>query len=838
MYNVGTLARLKGVTMGILLRGALMIFMPLTSLGQGSAVVAWNASTNTGVAGYNVYYGNASRSYSNVVNAGANLSAALTNLTAGKTYFIAVTAFDGLGNESDYSTEVSYTVPGFSDQPPTIGAIASESVLPGQSTGALPFTIGDPDTAVTSLTLSALSTNTTLVPNANIVFGGSGSNRTVTVTPAAGKTGSAQITVTVSDGTLTAQSSFMVTVQAPQDHAPTITAITNQNILEGHNTGAVPFTIGDPDTGPTGLTLSVASANTTLVPNANIVFGGSGSNRTVTVTPAASQTGSAQITVTVSDGTLTAQSSFMVTVQAPQDHAPTITAITNQNILEGHNTGALPFTIGDQDTGTTGLSLTAASSNPTLVPNGNIGFGGSAGKRTVTVTPAAGQTGSAQITITVSDGTLSSQSSFAVTVQAVQPHAPTITAIPAQSIYSGESTPGIPFTINDVDTGPASLTLSAVSSNPTLVPNGNIVFAGSGGNRTVTVTSVSGQTGTAQITITVSDGSLTAQSSFTVTVQVATAMVKSTLPKSTTYNGLFYESSTVRLQSAGSVKITVTSAGKYTGSLQMAGGKYSFSGAFGTFCVGTNVIARKNGTPLYIGFSLQPGAKAGQLQGTLSDGTWAALINGGQAVFNTRTNPAPFLGSYTLMVPGTNASAFSLGNGFGSLTVDGNGNVKFSGSLADGTKVTQSSGLMVDGTWPLFIPLYAGQGMVIGWVSFTNRVDDDLNGPVNWIKTANPLSKYYPEGLTIQSSAMGSKFVSAAPNPIVFGQAKLQLGNVGNGLVMSLKLAKTGTFTGQMFNPATGKPMPFQGALLQKVSTGYGFLLGTNQSSASIVLTH
>src|ERR1700694_5288619 len=39
----------------------------------------------------------------------------------------------------------------------------------------------------------------------------------------------------------------------------------------------------------------------TLVPNGNIVFGGSGSNRTVTITPATNQFGSATITVTASD---------------------------------------------------------------------------------------------------------------------------------------------------------------------------------------------------------------------------------------------------------------------------------------------------------------------------------------------------------------------------------------------------------------------------------------------------------------------------------------------------------------------------------------------------------
>jgi hypothetical protein len=46
--------------------------------------------------------------------------------------------------------------------------------------------------------LSGTSSNTTLVPNANILFGGSGANRTVTITPASGQLGMTNITLTVS----------------------------------------------------------------------------------------------------------------------------------------------------------------------------------------------------------------------------------------------------------------------------------------------------------------------------------------------------------------------------------------------------------------------------------------------------------------------------------------------------------------------------------------------------------------------------------------------------------------------------------------------------------------
>ena len=62
------------------------------------------------------------------------------------------------------------------------------------------------------------------------------------------------------------------------------------------------------------LTVTASSSNPTLVPNANIVVGGSGVSRTVTVTPAANQTGTATITITGGDGVSTASDTFVVTV--------------------------------------------------------------------------------------------------------------------------------------------------------------------------------------------------------------------------------------------------------------------------------------------------------------------------------------------------------------------------------------------------------------------------------------------------------------------------------------------------------------------------------------------
>lgn len=95
---------------------------------------------------------------------------------------------------------------------PTISDIANQSTTINAATGAIAFTIGDEFTPVGDLTVSATSSNLALVPNANLVLGGSGANRTITSTPATLGYGTSTVTVTVSDGGLTASDTFVLTV--------------------------------------------------------------------------------------------------------------------------------------------------------------------------------------------------------------------------------------------------------------------------------------------------------------------------------------------------------------------------------------------------------------------------------------------------------------------------------------------------------------------------------------------------------------------------------------------------------------------------------------------------
>ncbi len=398
---------------------------------------------------------------------------------------------------------------------PTISSITTQATNEDAPTGAIAFTVDDAQTAAGSLTVSAVSSNTALVPNANIALGGSGANRTITLTPSANASGATTVTVTVSDGSLSASTNFTLNVNAVND-APTISTIAAQATNEDTPTGAIAFTVGDVETAAASLSVSASSSNPTLVPNANITLGGSGANRTITLAPAANITGATTITVTVSDGSLSASTNFTLNVNAVND-APTISTITAQATNEDTPTGAIAFTVDDVDNAAGTLSVSAVSSNTALVPNANIALGGSGNSRSITLTPLPNANGSTSVTVTVNDGSLSASTNFTLTVNAVN-DAPTISAIAAQVTNEDTPTGAIAFTVGDVETAAASLGVSASSSNTTLVPNANITLGGSGANRNITLSPAVNASGATTITVTVSDGSVTSSSIFILTV--------------------------------------------------------------------------------------------------------------------------------------------------------------------------------------------------------------------------------------------------------------------------------------------------------------------------------
>ena len=77
-------------------------------LADGSVTLAWDASTDPNVAGYNIYYGGASGTYTNKIDAEGDTTATVSGLTVGATYYFAATTYSA-DAESLFSCEVAWT---------------------------------------------------------------------------------------------------------------------------------------------------------------------------------------------------------------------------------------------------------------------------------------------------------------------------------------------------------------------------------------------------------------------------------------------------------------------------------------------------------------------------------------------------------------------------------------------------------------------------------------------------------------------------------------------------------------------------------------------------------
>jgi hypothetical protein len=314
-------------------------------------------------------------------------------------------------------------------------------------------------------------------------------------------------------------------------------------------------------------------------------------------------------------------------------------------------------------------------------------------------------------------------------------------------------------------------------------------------------------------------------------------------PIATTYAGLFSEPGNVELGKSGAITLNATLSGAYSGKLQLGASSYSFSGTFDPSGAATNAVNRKGASPLGLALNISVNDNS-ILTGTVTDGSWIANVQAYAA--NSKTTPTALAGQYTLVFPGTPGdSQLPAGNGYATMTLSTAGQIKMTGSLADGTKLSQSTLSTVNGQWPLYVSLYGGQGQVLGWLFLTNS---GISGDVNWIKNAIPNAKFYPTGFETDIQVLGSIYNRSAAPLIGFANGVVILtdgdlpGAVTNNVTvngtsatgdnsLALKLSgRNGMLKGTVANPFGGAKIPFNGVFLQNQNFGLGYFLGTDQS--------
>src|SRR6187455_1558353 len=654
----------------------------------GSLQLSGSSSNQTLVPNGNITFGTSGPDRTITVVPAANQSGGPVTIT--------ITVDDG-PSDPDVTSTFALTINPVND-PPVITALGPRSVNEDATLGPITLTITDTDNSVGSLQLSGSSSNQTLVPNGNITFGTSGPDRTITVVPAANQSGGpVTITITVDDGPSDPDvtSTFALTIN-PVNDPPVITALGPRSVNEDATLGPITLTITDTDNSIGSLLLSGSSSNQTLVPNGNITFGTSGPNRTITVVPAANQSGGpVTITITVDDGPSDPDvtSTFALTIN-PVNDPPVITALGPRSVNEDATLGPITLTITDTDNSIGSLQLSGSSSNQTLVPNGNITFGTSGPDRTITVVPAANQSGGpVTITITVDDGPSDPDvtSTFALTINPIN-DPPVITAVGPRSVNEDATLGPITLTITDADNSIGSLLLSGSSSNQTLVPNGNITFGTSGPNRTITVVPAANQSGgPVTITITVDDGpsdpDVTSTFALTINPVNDPPVITALGPRSVN------EDATL-----GPITLTITDPDNSIGSLQLSGsssnqtlvpnGNITFGTSGPDRTITVVPAANQSGGPVTITITVDDGPSDPDVTST-----FALTINGVNdppvitAVGPRSVNEDATLGPITLTItdPDNTIGSLLLSGSSSNQTLVPNGNITFGTSGPDRT---------------------------------------------------------------------------------------------------------------------------------------------------------
>jgi len=478
----------------------------------GSGVQIGILSTTDADAGqaftYELVSGEGSDDNSSFAIVDNQLQTALDDYDPMKTYYIRVRTTDNgspaLSYEKNFIIQISANLP------PTITGLPENlTVLEDENTGAIAFTVGDSETPVADLVLSKESSDLSIVPLNNIVFGGSGANRTVAITPLPNKNGIVTISINVSDGFRSTVKTLTLTVTAVND-APTGLAIDASSVPENSDVGTVVGNLSSTDLDSSSFTYS-------LVTNPGDKFKIEGNQLQTNGSLNYETQNSYTIRVkTTDDGVppMSFEKDIVISITNVNE-APQITNLTSSATTNEDTQKAVTFNVSDPEGDS--LTVRASSSDTLLIPNSNITSSGTGLNRTATITPAANLHGAAVITISASDGPFTVTQTFDLTVASIN-DAPVVSAIPNQSTNRDTPSNPIYFTIADVDNDIDSLVITATSSIPDIVDNGDIIISGYGGERSMIIFPMPEASGSTNITVNVSDGVANTQRTFQLNV--------------------------------------------------------------------------------------------------------------------------------------------------------------------------------------------------------------------------------------------------------------------------------------------------------------------------------
>jgi hypothetical protein len=209
----------------ILLLTILVSLLIVSNTSAADVTLTWNKNSETHISGYKLYYGTSTRNYSKVLDAGNLTTYTITNLNQGTQYFIAATAYDAHGNESGYSSEISYTSP-LENLPPVAQAGDDQVVYEDQTVTLDGSGSSDPDDGIAKYSWKQLS-------GASVTLATPNSPTTTFIAPKVGPSGGTLVfELTVVDGSGQASSDQCSITVNWVNVGPTADAGSDQVIIE------------------------------------------------------------------------------------------------------------------------------------------------------------------------------------------------------------------------------------------------------------------------------------------------------------------------------------------------------------------------------------------------------------------------------------------------------------------------------------------------------------------------------------------------------------------------------------------------------------------------------
>ena len=398
------------------------------------------------------------------------------------------------------------------DDSPALSQMA-DITLPEDGSTVVEFFIFDPDTPIDQLRVNLSSSNPDLISDGGLVLSGTSSVRALTIHPVEHQNGDAEITVTITDGTSVVESTFTLMV-TPVNDPPMLSELAHQT-MEEDSVLSLNFQVGDLESEPGSLEVSVTSNNPALFPDSGLTLSGNTADRRVTLLPMADRFGQATITIRVSDGDLEASTSFQVTVSGVND-LPSISDI-EPLILEEDGSAQFEFRVSDLETANDQLEVGISSSNTALFPTFKIGLTQELDRYFVVLTPEPDQFGGGVITIHVSDGLGVLEKNVSIEVEPI-PDPPVISGN-SEVRFNEDSEKLVQLVVSDVDTPDEELSISIRSDNPLLFSPDDLTFLNSDrASGSLVLKPLLNAFGTATVIVEVSDGELTTSKEISVSV--------------------------------------------------------------------------------------------------------------------------------------------------------------------------------------------------------------------------------------------------------------------------------------------------------------------------------